>query len=307
MTSRRAPRAPSDRGGRSRCVVWDRPALEWVVTNELVLDSVRALLRTRRTLLADVDFGEHAPYRVLARSDVSGTMQLYELALGELVELTSLPEPVGSAHYVPGERRAVLAIDEGGNERHQLYLIDLDDAAAATVEGFDRLRALTSDPRFGHEFAGISSDGRTLAYVSDRSNGVDFDLWLCDLERSEHRLLHAGGAWYEPASGFSPSGRFISLLRPGPRPLDIDLVLVEVASGEARIPLAHRGEAALVGPPRLDERFGLLRVFERGPGVRRNCRPRSGQGREHVGPRDRRAIRRRGCLGRQRDRRDREP
>lgn len=212
-------------------------------------DSVRAVLRTRRTLLADVEPGEDASERVLARSDVSGMMQLYELGSGGLVELTALPEPVAGAHYVPGTRTAVLAIDAGGNERHQLYLIDLDGAARATVNGFDRLRALTSDPRFGHQFAGISPDGRTLAYVSDRSNGVDFDLWLCDLERVEHRLLHAGGAWYQRASGFSPGGRFVSLLRPGPRPLDVDLVLVDVNSGEAQIPVPHPGEAALVGPP----------------------------------------------------------
>jgi dipeptidyl aminopeptidase/acylaminoacyl peptidase len=176
-------------------------------------------------------------------------MQVYEFASGALIELTSLPEPVATAHYVPGGRRAVLAVDEGGDERHQLYLIDLDDAATATVAGFDRLRALTSDRRFGHQFAGISPDGRTLAYVSDRANGVDFDLWLYDLERDEHSLLHAGAAWYQPASGFSPGGRFVSLLRPGPRPLDVDLVLVETASGEARVPIAHPGEAALIGPP----------------------------------------------------------
>ncbi len=117
------------------------------------------------------------------------------------------------------------------------------------MAGFDRLRALTSDARFGHQFAGVSPDGRTLAYVSDRSNGVDFDLWLCDLERDEHRLLHAGGAWYQPASGFSPGGRFVSLLRPGSRPLDVDLVLVDTTSGEAHTPIAHPGEAALIGPP----------------------------------------------------------
>jgi dipeptidyl aminopeptidase/acylaminoacyl peptidase len=215
----------------------------------LVPDPVRALLRARRTLLADLEVDGAAPERVLVRSDIGGTMQLYELVSGDQVELTSLPEPVASAHYVPGTRRAVLAIDEGGNERHQLYLIDLDDAAVATVEGFDRLHALTSDPRFGQEVVGISPDGRTLAYVSNRANGVDFDLWLCDLERGEHRLLHAGGAWYHAASGFSPDGRLVSVLRSGPRPLDVDLLLVDVGSGEARIPIPHPDEAALVGPP----------------------------------------------------------
>ena len=212
-------------------------------------DPVRALLRTRRTFLADVDVGDDVPERVLVRSDVSGTMQLHELVAGDQVELTSLPEPVASAHYVPGTRRAVLAIDEGGNERHQLYLIDLEQAATATVQGIDGLDALTSDPRFGQQVAGISLDGRTLAYVSNRSNGVDFDLWLCDLERREHRLLHAGGAWYHPASGFSPDGRFVSVLRSGTRPLDVDLLLVDVTSGEARTPIPHPHEAALVGVP----------------------------------------------------------
>jgi dipeptidyl aminopeptidase/acylaminoacyl peptidase len=219
------------------------------VTNTSAFDPIRALLRTRRTLLADVDLSEDAQERVLALSDVSGTAQLYELVSGDLIELTSLPEPVASAHWIPGGRRAVVAIDTGGDERHQLYLIDLDDAAATTVTGFDRLHALTSEPRCVHEFAGVSPDGRTLAYVSDRAGGADFDLWLCELERGEHRLLHAGGAWYAPSSGFSPDGRFVSVLAPGPRPLDIDLVLVDAASGEAQIPIPHEGEAALVGSP----------------------------------------------------------
>ena len=212
-------------------------------------DPVTALLRTRRTLLADVDLVAGSPEGLLVRSDASGTVQLYELDSGGLVELTSLPEPVASAAYVPGARRAVLAIDEGGNERHQLYLIDLDDAAEMSITGCDQLHALTSERRVGHQLAGVSRDGRMLAYVSDRSNGVDFDPWLCDLARGEHRLLHAGGAWYQPASGFSPDGRFVSVLRPGRRALDCELVLIDVTSGEARTPLSHPDEAALVGLP----------------------------------------------------------
>ena len=212
-------------------------------------DRVRALLNTRRALLADVDLGAGPLERMLARSDLSGTVQAYELTSGELVELTTLPEPVASAHYVPGARQAVLAVDTGGNERHQLYVLDLEDATRAAVTGFDRLRALTDDPRFGHQFAGISSDGRTLAYVSNRANGVDFDLWLCDLGRGEHRLLYAGGSYCQPGSGFSPGARFVSVLRPGPRPLDDDLVLVSTDTGEALIPIPHADEAAEVGAP----------------------------------------------------------
>lgn len=210
---------------------------------------IRALLRTRQAQLCDLEVGPRGLDRLLVRSNLTGTTQVYELACGDLVGVTALPEPVATAHYITGSRQAVLAVDEGGNERHQLYLLDLDEAARSTVTSFDRLRPLTSDRRFGHHFAGVSPDGRSIAYVSNRANGIDFDLWLYDISSGEHRCCYAGGAWCEPGSGFSPDGRFVSVLRPGDRPLDIDLVLVDVKAGEAHFPLEHPDEAALVGPP----------------------------------------------------------
>ena len=111
------------------------------------------------------------------------------------------------------------------------------------------MRPLTEEPKYGHHFAGISADGRLLAYVSNKANGVDFDLWMYDLERAEHSCVFASGGWCQPASGFSPDGRFLSVLRPGPRPLDFDLLLVEVATGEVVNPMPHPDEAALVGAP----------------------------------------------------------
>src|SRR5947209_18911945 len=96
-------------------------------------DAFSALLHTRAAVLADVDLASDPDERLLVRSDLSGTMQLYELRDGELVELTALPEPVAGAHYIPGARRAVLDIDEGGNERHQLDSLDLDAAAPTPV------------------------------------------------------------------------------------------------------------------------------------------------------------------------------
>ncbi len=216
------------------------------VTDELM----RALLRTRCAVLADVDRGEGAPERLLVRSDLSGTMQLYELAGGELTTLTSLPEPVAAARYLPRSRRAVLTIDEGGNERHQLYLLELDRPSPATpVRELDELVALTNDPRHVHRFAGASPDGALVAYVSNRGNGVDFDLWVCETATGTHRCVYAPGAWLQPGSGFSPDGVLVSVLAPGDRPLDTESVLVDVGSGRARAILEHPDEAALVDAP----------------------------------------------------------
>ena len=139
-------------------------------------------------MLADVADDPSGSERLLIRGDATGTMQLAELVDGERVVLTDLPEPVGGAHYLPGSRRAVLEIDAGGNERFGLWLLDLEAAAAEPVTSLSRLSALTDDPRFGHHFAGVSPDGRLIAYLSDRAGGVDFDLWSLALDTGVHRL-----------------------------------------------------------------------------------------------------------------------
>ncbi|HWD69349.1 MAG TPA: S9 family peptidase [Solirubrobacteraceae bacterium] len=203
----------------------------------------------RRTLLADVEQSDGERQRLLVRSDASGTFQLSELVDGRLFELTALPEPISSAEYVPGTRRAIVGIDAGGNERGQLYELDLDQATGSPMTSLAQLRALTGDPRFVHVSAGISPDGQTLAYISNKAGGVDFDLWLCDLAGGQHRLLYAAGEYLQPGSGFSPDGRLVSVLRPGEHPLDCDLRLIDVGTAGVLTPLPHPDRAALVGAP----------------------------------------------------------
>ena len=222
-------------------------------THELV----RALINARTSVVADVEPGATASERVLVLRNLVGTMQLYELSGDAIVALTELSEPVGSARYVPGARLAVLGVDAGGNERRQLYLLDLDAAGRAPVRDLAELTPLTDASRFVHYLAGLSPDGELIAYLSNRSNGVDFDLWTCDLAGGQARLRWASGAWCQPGSGFSPGGRWLSLIRPGARPLDDDLVLVDLDGDVSTTPLPHPGRAALVSAPAWlgEERF----------------------------------------------------
>ena len=207
-------------------------------------DLLHALLESRSTLLADVS----GTGRVLARSDRAGSMQLYEVdTAGRVRQCTAFDEPVGVAAAVPGRRAAVIGVDAGGNERFQLYLVDLD--AEAPVSSLEALQPLTASAAHGHLLAGVSPSGQEVAYLSNRRNGVDFDLWVCGLASGEHRIVYAEGGYCQPSSGYSPDGRLVALHRPGPRPLDSDLVLVDVRTGMWRMPLPHPDEAAEIGAP----------------------------------------------------------
>ena len=53
-------------------------------------------------------------------------MQVYRVSAegDDLVQLTFLDEPVSAARYIPGTDDIVVAVDRGGNEVYQLWLVD---------------------------------------------------------------------------------------------------------------------------------------------------------------------------------------
>ncbi len=175
---------------------------------------------------------------VLVSSNLSGTMQLYRMpsAGGLLERLTALEEPV-LGQFVPGGERVLLQMDTAGDERAQLYLL----------EPGGEPEPLVHDPRFMHANPCFSRDGRLLAYSSNRRNGVDFDVYVRELESGEERCVYGLGGWCDPA-GFSPDGRLLSLATLTTRPADNILMLVDVETAEW-FEVAPHDEAAYVGPP----------------------------------------------------------
>lgn len=201
---------------------------------------IAKLLESRSARALDED----GSGRILVASDLTGTFQLYELD-GELRQLTDFAEPV-SGRYVPGGRQVVVQMDSGGNERHQLYLMDAEKPA---LNDASRLRPLALSAAHVHSVIGIRPDGRQLAYACNKRNDVDFDAYLLDLETLEEELVYSEGGWVHEAGGYSPDGRQLSFLLPGPRPLDSELVVYDTEARQLLRPLPHPGEAAqLQGP-----------------------------------------------------------
>jgi dipeptidyl aminopeptidase/acylaminoacyl peptidase len=185
---------------------------------------------------------------LLVASDLPGTRQLFRLpaAGGEPVQLTDLPEPVDALQLPDG--RVLLAVDEGGNERTQLHVLD---------EG-----PLVVDPRFIHRFAAVSRDGSLLAYSTNRRNGIDFDVVVRRLENGEERAFELGGLW---ANGpFSPDGRWVVAVRRGELSGDDDLYLLGTDSGEVVHATPHEGQAEYLTPVWTADGSGLFAATNEG-------------------------------------------
>jgi dipeptidyl aminopeptidase/acylaminoacyl peptidase len=179
--------------------------------------------------------------------DLSGTRQLYRLPLdgGELEQLTSYAEPV-DGQLLPDDR-LLLEIDEGGNERKQLYL-DGDP--------------LVVDPRYIHRTPHVSRDGTLLAYTTNRRNGLDFDVVVRRLETEEERSFELGG-WC--ASGeISPDGRWVVAEQLGELSGDSNLFLLGIESGEIVHVTPHEGPAEYLHPAWVPDSSGFLSATNEG-------------------------------------------
>jgi dipeptidyl aminopeptidase/acylaminoacyl peptidase len=175
---------------------------------------------------------------LLVGSDVPGTRQLHVLPArgGDLRQVTDFRDPV-SGQLLP-DGRILLELDEGGNERTQLYLLDPRPGAEP--------EPLVVDPRFIHGTPHVSRDGALLAYATNRRNGVDFDVVARRLESGEERSFELGG-WCAVAA-ISPDGRRVVAEKLGERSGDSDLFLLDVDTGESVRATTHGGEVAYETP-----------------------------------------------------------
>ena len=192
--------------------------------HENVVDELLTrLLGARSAAIADVtaDASE-----MLVRSDDTGSMQIYRLPVqgGELAQVTFLDEPVAAARYIAGSTDVVVAVDRGGNEVYQLWLVDKQGGGT---------RELVVEENVKHDLGEVSRDGRLLAFTSNKRNGIDFDAHILDLAEGTHRNVLEGG--WNRIEGFSPDARWLVVFRLDDAfALSGDLVIIDLETLEAR-------------------------------------------------------------------------
>jgi hypothetical protein len=216
-------------------------------------DLLTRLIEARSSVIADVaaDGTE-----LLVRCDDTGSMQVYRLPAqgGALAQLTFLAEPVAAARYVPGIDDVVVAVDRGGNENYQLWLVDLHGGEP---------RPLVVEENIKHDLGDVSRDGRLIAYTSTKRNGVDIDVYVLDRVEGTTRGVLEGG--WNRVECFSPDGRWLVVVRlDGSFALSDDLLLVDLETAEVRTVVQRDGPGAAVSPTWYPDSSGFLFTTDSG-------------------------------------------
>ncbi len=147
-------------------------------------------------------------------------------------QITFFDEQITRGTFRPGSRKRdqiAFTRDVGGNENHQIFLLDLGDPQP---------RRLT-DGVHRHHLGPWSPDGSRLTFVGNGRNGRDFDPYLVDPDQGQpRRLAELTGSW--SIVDWSPAGDRLLLLNY----VSINestLHALDIESGELRL-LTPRGD-----------------------------------------------------------------
>ncbi len=189
--------------------------------------------------------GQHVAYL----SDATGVYQLWQgPSEGHApTQLTFTHETVRGGWYSPRRSELIFAMDEGGNERSQLYwLHGIGESTASLLAGGWDWTPLSHQPEAIHQFGGWSHDGQRIAFSANRTLEGRFDVYTQALGGKPRLLQEGPGGFYE-TEGWSPDDRFLLVSR-GESSVNQDLYVIDVATGEARHITPHARETSYRSP-----------------------------------------------------------
>ncbi len=136
---------------------------------------------------------------------------------------TFYDERVTFASWSPARPELVFGMDEGGNERAQLFRLDAESG---------EITNRTATPDAKHRWGGWSHDGERFAFTSNRRDESVFDVYVQDREAvgDEAELVYEGDGWLT-LSGWSPDDSRV-LVSQAYSNFDQDLYVLELESGE---------------------------------------------------------------------------
>ncbi|VTT87466.1 peptidase S9, prolyl oligopeptidase active site region [Halorubrum sp. DM2] len=167
---------------------------------------------------------------------------------------TFFEESVSFVDSSPERSEAVFGMDEGGNERAQLYRLDYESGA---------ITDLTAMPEAKHRWGGWDSTGDRFAFASNRRDEAVFDVYVQGRDETgdDAELVHEGDGWLSVA-GWSPSDDRL-IVHEAHSSFDHDLYTLDLATGDLTHHTPHEGDARYSSPEWGPDGEGVYLVTDR--------------------------------------------
>ncbi len=165
--------------------------------------------------------GDH----VAVSRSITGEPQLWVLptASGQAQQLT-FGNGITFYRWAPDGKSLIYGADNAGNEQEAYFRISLD--------GQTETELLPAQAGAFRVFGDVLPDNQRIVFASTERNGLDFDIYVRDLETGEQRMVFEGQYAYFPRS-ISPDGRFLLMTQRVGEDSN-NLFLVELESGETK-------------------------------------------------------------------------
>ncbi|MFC4542961.1 S9 family peptidase [Halosolutus amylolyticus] len=167
--------------------------------------------------------------------DTTGTPQVWTLTGPREwpEQRTFYDERVTFASWSPERPELIFGMDEGGNERAQLFRLDAETGA---------IENLTAMPDAKHRWGGWSHDGDRFAFASNRRDESVFDVYVQGRDETgdEATLVHEGDGWLSLA-GWSPDDSRL-LVSQAYSNFDQDLYVLDLETEELEHLTPHEGD-----------------------------------------------------------------
>ncbi|QAU12754.1 S9 family peptidase [Halorubrum sp. BOL3-1] len=152
---------------------------------------------------------------------------------------TFFEESVSFVDSSPERSEAVFGMDEGGNERAQLYRLDYESGA---------ITDLTDRPEAKHRWGGWDSSGDRFAFASNRRDEAVFDVYVQGRDEAgdDAELVSEGDGWLSVA-GWSPGDDRL-IVHEAHSSSDHDVYTLELATGDLTHHTPHEGDVRYSSP-----------------------------------------------------------
>ena len=173
--------------------------------------------------------------------NTTGTGQVWSLdePLGWPEQHTFFEESVSFVDSSPERAEAVFGMDDGGNERAQLYRLNYESGEIVD---------LTERPEAKHRWGGWDGEGDRFAFASNRRDESVFDVYVQgrDETGNDAELVYEGDGWLSVA-GWSPSDERL-IVHEASSSFDHDVYTLDVATGDLTHHTPHEGNVRYGSP-----------------------------------------------------------